>query len=60
MLIGGTVTGTSVYDRDENGNPVPGPTSVLPAATLAASYGAFDDEEDEDEDFEPVNETETF
>jgi DNA-directed RNA polymerase subunit alpha len=45
---------------DENGNPVPGPTSVLPAATLAASYGAFDDEEDEDEDFEPVNETETF
>ena len=45
---------------DENGNPVPGPTSVLPAATLAASYGAFDDEDEEDEDFEPVNETETF
>jgi DNA-directed RNA polymerase subunit alpha len=44
---------------DENGNPVPGPTSVLPAATLAASYGAFD-EEDEDEDFEPISETETF
>ena len=36
---------------DEQGNPVPGPTSVLPAATLAASYGNFDDEdEDEDED----------
>ena len=35
---------------DEQGNPVPGPnSSVLPAATLAASYGAFDDEEDEDE-----------
>ena len=38
---------------DENGNPVPGPTSVLPAATLAASYGSFDDEErDEDEDLD--------
>jgi DNA-directed RNA polymerase subunit alpha len=35
---------------DENGNPQPGPTSVLPAATLAASFGHFDDEEDEDED----------
>src|SRR5262252_3695806 len=36
---------------DENGNPQPGPTSVLPAATLAASFGRFDDEdEDEDED----------
>ena len=36
---------------DENGNPVPGPTSVLPAATLAASFGSFDDEdEDEDDD----------
>ncbi|HEY0161993.1 MAG TPA: DNA-directed RNA polymerase subunit alpha [Edaphobacter sp.] len=35
---------------DENGNPQPGPTSVLPAATLAASYGHFDDEDDEDED----------
>ena len=38
---------------DENGNPQPGPTSVLPAATLAASFGHFDDddeEEDEEED----------
>src|SRR6266481_1231824 len=35
---------------DENGNPQPGPTSVLPAATLAASFGNFDDDEDEDED----------
>ncbi len=34
---------------DDNGNPVPGPTSVLPAATLAASY-SFDDDDDEDED----------
>jgi len=46
---------------DESGNPVPGPTSVLPAATLAASYGNFDDEdEDEDEDLELANEPESF
>jgi len=47
---------------DENGNPVPGPTSVLPAATLAASFGNFDDEddEDEDEDLELPAETENF
>ena len=49
---------------DEQGNPVPGPTSVLPAATLAASYGRFDDDdEDEDEDDDlvlPNNETENF
>ncbi len=35
---------------DDQGNPVPGPTSVLPAATLAASYGNFDDEDEDDED----------
>ena len=35
---------------DDQGNPQPGPTSVLPAATLAASFGNFDDEEDEEED----------
>ncbi|WP_263383316.1 DNA-directed RNA polymerase subunit alpha [Granulicella arctica] len=35
---------------DENGNPQPGPTSVLPAATLAASFGNFDDDDDDDED----------
>jgi DNA-directed RNA polymerase subunit alpha len=35
---------------DDHGNPQPGPTSVLPAATLAASYGNFDDEDDEDDD----------
>ena len=51
---------------DEQGNPVPGPTSVLPAATLAASYGNFDDDdddEDEDEDDDlilPSGETENF
>ena len=49
---------------DDQGNPVPGPTSVLPAATLAASFGNFDDddeEEDEDDDLVmPVNEPENF
>ncbi len=52
---------------DENGNPQPGPTSVLPAATLAASYGSFDDDdddededEDEDEDLDLISEPENF
>ncbi len=46
---------------DENGQPQPGPTSVLPAATLAASFGNFDDEEDEEEDEEfGIPETENF
>jgi DNA-directed RNA polymerase subunit alpha len=50
---------------DENGNPQPGPTSVLPAATLAASFGNFDDDdedEDDDEDFDlpAANEPENF
>jgi DNA-directed RNA polymerase subunit alpha len=41
---------------DEQGNPVPGPTSVLPAATLAASYAGYDDEDDDDLDIdEPEN-----
>jgi len=35
---------------DENGNPVPGPTSILPAATLAASYSRYDDDDEDDED----------
>src|ERR1700678_1356750 len=39
---------------DEHGNPQPGPTSVLPAATLAASFGNFDDD-DEDEDEEDLD-----
>ena len=48
---------------DELGNPQPGPTSVLPAATLAASFGNFDDEEDEEEEDEDdlvLPETENF
>jgi DNA-directed RNA polymerase subunit alpha len=46
---------------DEQGNPVPGPTSVLPAATLAASFGNFDDDEDDDdEDLDVANEPESF
>jgi DNA-directed RNA polymerase subunit alpha len=46
---------------DESGNPVPGPTSILPAATLAAGFGSYDDDEDEDEDLELAgNETESF
>jgi DNA-directed RNA polymerase subunit alpha len=48
---------------DENGNPVPGPTSVLPAATLAASYGSFDDDdedEDEEDDLDLISEPENF
>jgi DNA-directed RNA polymerase subunit alpha len=32
---------------DENGNAVPGPTSILPAQTLAQSYNRFDDDEDD-------------
>jgi len=35
---------------DEHGNAVPGPTSVLPSATLAASYSRFDDDDDDDAD----------
>jgi DNA-directed RNA polymerase subunit alpha len=48
---------------DEHGNAVPGPTSILPAATLAASYGGYDDDDDEDDlegDIAPQNETENF
>ena len=46
---------------DEQGNPQPGPTSVLPAATLAASFGDFDDdEEDDDEDLDLAGEPENF
>ena len=47
---------------DDQGNPQPGPTSVLPAATLAASFGNFDDEEDEDEEEDDLvlPETENF
>jgi DNA-directed RNA polymerase subunit alpha len=37
---------------DENGNAVPGPTSVLPAQTLAQSYNNYDDE---DEDLDSID-----
>ena len=51
---------------DDQGNPVPGPTSVLPAATLAASFGNFDDDDEDEDDEEdddlvlPNNEPENF
>ncbi|MGH9586061.1 MAG: DNA-directed RNA polymerase subunit alpha [Acidobacteriaceae bacterium] len=46
---------------DEHGNPVPGPTSILPAAALAASYAGYDeDDEDLDQDVTAQNETENF
>jgi len=47
---------------DEQGNPQPGPTSVLPAATLAASFGDFDDDEedDDDKDLDLAGEPENF
>ncbi|HTW44541.1 MAG TPA: DNA-directed RNA polymerase subunit alpha [Acidobacteriaceae bacterium] len=46
---------------DEHGNAVPGPTSVLPAAALAASYGSYEDDEDDlDSDLGPQGETENF
>jgi DNA-directed RNA polymerase subunit alpha len=31
---------------DEQGNAVPGPTSISPAAALAADYSHYDDEDD--------------
>jgi DNA-directed RNA polymerase subunit alpha len=40
---------------DEYGNAVPGPTSVLPAATLAASYNRYDDDDEDEEDLEGVD-----
>jgi len=46
---------------DEHGNAVPGPTSILPAAALAASYAGYDeDDEDLDQDVTAQNETENF
>ena len=39
---------------DEHGNAVPGPTSVLPAATLAAGFGHFGDDEDDEDDLDGV------
>jgi DNA-directed RNA polymerase subunit alpha len=47
---------------DENGNAVPGPTSILPSQALAQSYNnRFDDEEDDLDVLEPMqNEPENF
>jgi DNA-directed RNA polymerase subunit alpha len=47
---------------DEHGNAVPGPTSILPAAALAASYGNYDDDEEDDLEGDTAlqNETENF
>jgi DNA-directed RNA polymerase subunit alpha len=47
---------------DENGNAVPGPTSILPSQALAQSYNSrFDDEEDDLDVLEPMqNEPENF
>jgi len=38
---------------DESGNPVPGPTSILPAAVLSSMEHRDDDEDEDDEDFDP-------
>ena len=48
---------------DENGNAVPGPTSILPSATLAAaSFGRYDDDDEglDEADIPLPNETENF
>jgi DNA-directed RNA polymerase subunit alpha len=47
---------------DENGNAVPGPTSIAPAAALAASYGHYDDEDEplDSVDLQLPTETENF
>jgi DNA-directed RNA polymerase subunit alpha len=46
---------------DENGNAVPGPTSILPSEVRAQAYNRFDDEEDDLDVLEPMqNEPENF
>jgi DNA-directed RNA polymerase subunit alpha len=47
---------------DDNGNAVPGPTSILPAAALAAGFSRFDDEDDllDSVDMQLPTETENF
>jgi DNA-directed RNA polymerase subunit alpha len=47
---------------DEQGNAVPGPTSIPPQTALAASYGRFDDEEEplDSVDLQLPTETENF
>ena len=51
---------------DESGNPIPGPTSILPAAVLSSiGHRGDDDEDEDDEDFDdellvPQEEPENF
>ena len=47
---------------DEHGNAVPGPTSIPPAAALAASYSHYDDEDEplDSVDLQLPTETENF
>jgi DNA-directed RNA polymerase subunit alpha len=47
---------------DENGNAVPGPTSIPPATALAASYNHYDDEDEplDSVDIQLPTETENF
>jgi DNA-directed RNA polymerase subunit alpha len=47
---------------DEQGNAVPGPTSIPPAAALAASYNRYDEEDEplDSVDLQLPTETENF
>jgi DNA-directed RNA polymerase subunit alpha len=47
---------------DEQGNAVPGPTSISPAAALAANYSHYDDEDEplDSVDLQLPTETENF
>jgi len=47
---------------DEQGNAVPGPTSISPAAALAANHSHFDDEDEplDSVDLQLPTETENF
>jgi DNA-directed RNA polymerase subunit alpha len=50
---------------DESGNPVPGPTSILPAAVLSSIGRRDEDDDEDDEDFDadllaPHEEPENF
>jgi DNA-directed RNA polymerase subunit alpha len=45
---------------DENGNAVPGPTSVMPQVQLAGGFSALDDGEDDDDFLLPGSEPENF
>jgi DNA-directed RNA polymerase subunit alpha len=47
---------------DENGNAVPGPTSISPQVALASNFGRFDDEDEplDSVDLQLPTETENF